>query len=257
MKKVLIVLLICLLFTKVYTQNFHNTQVHLPMKFGIIGGANLANQYYNTGLKTLITSSIIGFNVGFFLDIKVLNDKHNSHNFSKVSIVPNLLYSTQGSSYKENGRTVTLNYSYLNYPIYVQIKIGEKDGPAGIGIIYYTIEPGIHLGYLQESSAYESENQITRKLTIEKNTQNKFDYGLNLGFGLGYETNKQKLQENQGYKKTDIGYKVDDYTRKSGFLYFKIRYTYSFANALNIEGAILKNSVLQLSVGWAPYWNTK
>ena len=100
----------------VFAFSFANAQ---KAEFGIKGGLNIANQNFS-GEEAPSPSSIIGFHLGGFVDIKIAD---------KFSIQPEVLYSTQGSKFNmlvdiedtEYDTENTFKLSYINIPVMFNI----------------------------------------------------------------------------------------------------------------------------------------
>jgi len=108
-------------------------------QFGLKGGLNVTN-LNNKEEGAPSTSSIVGINVGCFVDLKISN---------KFSIQPELLYSTQGSSFdllvnvegNEYDTKNTFKLSYINLPVLFKYHADKK----------FSLEAGPQIGFLTTS----------------------------------------------------------------------------------------------------------
>ena len=130
-------------------------------QFGIKAGVNFATLTGDVG----DASSIVGFNVGGFAEIKVSE---------KFSVQPELLYSTQGATLESEGQKVDFNLSYLNIPVMAKYYVAPK----------FNLEIGPQIGFLTSAKG--------KAMGISADMKDLFkstDFGLN--FGAGYDfTNK-------------------------------------------------------------------
>ncbi len=131
-------------------------------QFGIKGGLNIATI---TGDDTSGVSSIIGFNVGAFTEIKISE---------KFSIQPELLYSTQGAKVDSDGDNVDFILSYLNIPIMAKYYVSPK----------FSLEAGPQIGFLTSAKGKAMGVSID-----VKDFFNSTDFGLNLGGGYDFTKN--------------------------------------------------------------------
>ncbi len=158
-------------------------------KFGLKGGLNIANQS-NTALSGLAqtnSSSIIGFNIGGYVEIELAN---------KISIQPELLFSLQGGKlsyvdylrldYMDPGEYVNVEtvdkLSYINMPIMFKYYVIDK----------LTLELGPQLGILVSSNRNTSYYGPTYSGNSSRNSKDFYstiDYGINLGAGYNISEN--------------------------------------------------------------------
>jgi long-subunit fatty acid transport protein len=145
-------------------------------KFGLKAGLNVANQVYS-GSVAPSPSSIVGFNLGGFVDVKITD---------KFSIQPEVLYSTQGSKFNMtvfNGGTNyntenTFKLAYLNIPVMFKYYAAEK----------FSFEAGPQIGFLIDSKLVV--NVLGQSVSQDaKDLFEKIDFGFNLG--AGYEISKK------------------------------------------------------------------
>lgn len=203
MKKIILTVVV------VFAFSFANAQ---ETKFGVKGGLNVANQNYS-GDDAPSPSSIIGFHIGGFVEIKIAD---------KFSIQPELLYSAQGSKFNlevpyEGGIYSTENtfkLSYINIPVMFKYYVAEK----------FSLEAGPQIGFLVDSKL--KTNVIGQSVSQDaKDLFESVDFGFNLGVGYDFT------------KKISAG----------------IRYNLGLTNVMKTESgdnSEAKNSVFSLSVGY-------
>jgi opacity protein-like surface antigen len=203
MKKIILTAVAVLVF------GFVNAQ---KAEFGIKGGLNVANQSYS-GEVSPSPSSIIGFHIGGFVEVKVSD---------KFSIQPELLYSTQGSEFdmtvNNNGiyydTKNTFKLAYINIPVMFKYYAAEK----------FSLQAGPQIGFLT-SSKMETE-VIGQSVTQDvKDLFETVDFGLNIGAGYDFT------------KKVSAG----------------IRYNFGLANVAKIDDGSndkIKNNVFSVSLGY-------
>lgn len=193
----------------VFAFSFANAQ---KAEFGIKGGLNIASQNFK-GDEAPSTSSLTGVNVGFFVGIKVSE---------KFSIQPELLYSTQGSSFNINQlfegdfyeTENTFKLSYINIPVMFKYYADKK----------FSLEAGPQIGFLTSS-------KIETKVLGQSVTQDakalfkSVDFGFNIGAGY-------------------------DFTKK---LSASLRYNIGLANIAETEtgeDVEIKNNVFSINLGY-------
>jgi hypothetical protein len=103
---------------------------HAQIKFGAKGGLNIANQNFEFEGFSISPDSKIGFHIGAMAKAAISE---------KVSIMPELLYSTEGSSTDDGDFEV----NYINLPILVAFNPSEM----------FNIHAGPQLGYLISADA--------------------------------------------------------------------------------------------------------
>ena len=142
MKKILVLAVLTVLgFTNVNAQE---------IKFGAKGGLNFASI---SGDNTKGIDLVTAFNFGVLSEIPISD---------KFSFQPELMYSGQGYSFKNN----TIALSYLNIPL-----MGKYYLTKGL-----SLEAGPQIGFLLSAK---------NEKTDVKDSFNTFDFGVN--FGLGYK----------------------------------------------------------------------
>jgi hypothetical protein len=129
-------------------------------RFGVKGGLNLSNW---AGGDVEDTKSLVGFHVGGFAEIKIIE---------KLAIQPELLFSTQGT--KIDGGSFFGDFdvktNYLNIPVLAKYYIVEK----------FSVEAGPQLGVLLSAKS-EGEDVKDAFKTV--------DFGFNLGAGYHFTEN--------------------------------------------------------------------
>lgn len=145
---------IILCIVAVFAFGYANAQ---KTQFGVKAGVNFATLAGDSDGA----SSIVGFNVGGFAEIKISE---------KFSIQPELLYSTQGAEIDSDGETVDFNLSYLNIPIMAKYYVAPK----------FSLELGPQIGFLTSAKG----EAMGVSVDIEDFFKST-DFGLN--FGAGYD----------------------------------------------------------------------
>lgn len=138
--------------------------------FGVKGGLNLSSLSFEETYN-LSSSGRTAFHVGFIAEIPLTQ---------KISIQPELLYSTEGGTYlMERSTSVPIvleeKIDYLNLP--VMAKYYLVDG--------FAVEAGPQFGYLVSGKTYEMLLGGGERKINTKDSHRSFDFGL--GAGLSYE----------------------------------------------------------------------
>ncbi|MBS7232294.1 PorT family protein [Flavobacterium psychroterrae] len=160
MKKVILCMIAIIVF------GFANAQ---ETKFGLKGGGNISNFLGDVnGFK-----SRVGFNVGVFVEIKLLKN---------FSIQPEILYSQQGAKLKYAGNFYDGN-NYQYYKTKLMYNLGYINVP--IMFKYYAIEKlaieaGPQIGFLVSANGKTKVNGLNTDISI-KDFYKTIDFGLNLG----------------------------------------------------------------------------
>ncbi|PAM94075.1 hypothetical protein B4N84_13410 [Flavobacterium sp. IR1] len=126
------------------------------LKFGVKAGVNFANQTGDAsfGGISVDKEGITSYHVGAVAEIKLLE---------KFAIQPELLYSTQGASYKSAGQEFKNELGYLSIPVMAKIYLTKS----------FSVEAGPQASFLlSEKNDFDVKNAET------------FDFGLNFGLGL-------------------------------------------------------------------------
>jgi len=128
--------------------------VNAQATFGAKAGLNVANFSGDvTDNKTLV-----GFNVGVFVEIEL------SESFK---LQPELLYSTQGTKFKEEGVSIDFEMNYINLPIMFKYAVAEG----------FYLEAGPQIGFLVTAEAFGID---------VKDEMESVDFGANLGFSYDF-----------------------------------------------------------------------
>jgi hypothetical protein len=137
--------------------SFANAQDKKDMSFGIKGGMNISAVTNVTG-----SSSLTGFHIGGFAEFKVSD---------KLTIQPELLYSTQGDKY-DGGKT---NLDYINIPVMAKYYVTDA----------LSLEAGPQIGLLISGK----ENLDSGGSTDVKSAYKSTDFDLDLGAGYDFTEN--------------------------------------------------------------------
>ena len=127
------------------------------VKFGIKAGLNYANQ---TGTEIMIdaktyqTEAITSYHAGLIAEIGI---------FERLSIQPELLYSTQGATYKNVAGDVLSKVGYVSIPLMVKIGLSKS----------INLELGPQASFL-----------LSEKDGFNVNNANTFDFSVAGGLGL-------------------------------------------------------------------------
>ncbi|RYJ37700.1 OMP_b-brl_2 multi-domain protein [Flavobacterium anhuiense] len=133
---------------------FSNAQ---ETRFGIKGGVSLTN--FSGDVEA---NSKVGFLVGGFAEIKIID---------RLSIQPELLFSSQGAKYEYIGMDNTnLNLNYINVPVLAKFYITKE----------FTVEGGPQIGFLV--SAKDDGEDV-------KDFYKSVDFGFNFGAGYNFTDN--------------------------------------------------------------------
>ncbi|MDR6762770.1 opacity protein-like surface antigen [Flavobacterium sp. 2755] len=150
MKKVILTTMAILAF------GFANAQ---KTRFGVKGGLNVSTL---TGEYEDDTKSLIGFHVGGFAEIKVIE---------RLAIQPELLFSAQGARFEGIGNDkYDAKLNYLNIPVLAKFYITKQ----------FTVEAGPQIGFLL-SAKIEGEDA--------KDFYKSADFGFNFGAGYNFTDN--------------------------------------------------------------------
>ena len=161
---------IILTVAAVFAFGFTNAQ---ETKFGIKGGVNFANL---TG-DIEDNSSLVGFNVGGLVEIKVSD---------KFFIQPELLFSAQGAKAEYTEGTINyegkLNLGYLNIPLMAKYYVAEG----------LSLEAGPQIGFLLSAKSKFDVTDGTNSASSEEDVKDDFestDFGFNFGAGYDFTSN--------------------------------------------------------------------
>ena len=127
-------------------------------KFGVKGGLNITSfsggNYYDA-------KSLVGFQVGGFAEIKIIE---------RLSIQPEVLFSTQGAKQEFGNTDFDTKLNYINVPVLAKFYITKQ----------FTVEAGPQIGFLV--SAKNNGNDA-------KDSFKTFDTGFNFGAGYNFTEN--------------------------------------------------------------------
>ena len=149
MKKIILAAIAVMAF------GFTNAQ---ETRFGIKGGVNLSTL---TGEYEDDTKSLVGFTVGGFAEIKVIE---------RLSIQPELLYSAQGAKFEDAFGKYDAKLNYLNIPVLAKFYITKQ----------FTVEAGPQIGFLL-SAKIDGEDA--------KDFYKSADFGFNFGACYNFTDN--------------------------------------------------------------------
>ncbi|BDU23371.1 MULTISPECIES: porin family protein [unclassified Flavobacterium] len=149
MKKIILAAIAVMAF------GFTNAQ---ETRFGIKGGVNLSTL---TGEYEDDTKSLVGFTVGGFAEIKVIE---------RLAIQPELLYSAQGARFEDAFGKYDAKLNYLNIPVLAKFYITKQ----------FTVEAGPQIGFLL-SAKIDGEDA--------KDFYKSADFGFNFGAGYNFTDN--------------------------------------------------------------------
>ena len=125
MKKIILAAIAVMAFS------FANAQ---ETRFGVKGGLNLTTF---AGGNYWDAKSLVGFHVGGFAEIKIIE---------RLSIQPEVLFSTQGAKLEDGLDDFDAKLNYINIPVLAKFYVTKQ----------FTVEAGPQLGFLV-SAKHESE----------------------------------------------------------------------------------------------------
>lgn len=145
-------------------------------RFGVKGGLNLSTV---VGGDVENTKSLVGFHVGGFAEIKVVE---------KFFIQPELLYSAQGTKFDGPfGEDFDTKLNYLNIPVLAKYYIVEK----------FSVEAGPQLGILLSAKADgEDIKDYSRSVDFGFNVGAGYNFTDNLSIGLRYTIGLSPISDN-------------------------------------------------------------
>lgn len=131
------------------------------IKFGVKAGVNFANLNGDPGFEGISVDKegITSYHAGLVAEIKLLD---------KFSIQPELLYSTQGATYKTAVEDFKNELGYLTIPVMAKIYLNKS----------FSLEVGPQASFL-----------LSNKKEFDVQDPKTFEFGVNAGLGL-------KLTEN-------------------------------------------------------------
>lgn len=149
MKKIILAAIAVMAFS------FANAQ---ETRFGVKGGLNLTTF---AGGNYWDAKSLVGFHVGGFAEIKIIE---------RLSIQPEVLFSTQGAKLEDGLDDFDAKLNYINIPVLAKFYVTKQ----------FTVEAGPQLGFLV-SAKHESEDA--------KDLYKSVDLGFNFGVGYNFTEN--------------------------------------------------------------------
>lgn len=212
------------------------------IKFGAKAGLNLSNLNGDYPTKINEKSSKIGFHIGGFAEYEI-NDK--------FTLQPELIFSTQGNTYgfKDyygngsyyDGADYNLSLNYLNLPIILRYKVIEK----------LSIDFGPQIGYVLSANTKIDVTEDSRDPS--QNYSVEIDMLRDGVYNFGGTTVQSKASVNRLDFSFNLG-ATYDITEK---IFVQGRYNFGLTtldknstNGTNTNSWNLKNSVLQLSIGY-------
>lgn len=149
MKKIILAAIAVMAF------GFTNAQ---ETRFGVKGGLNITSfsggNYYDA-------KSLVGFQVGGFAEIKIIE---------RLSIQPEVLFSTQGAKQEVGMTDFDIKTNYINVPVLAKFYITKQ----------FTVEAGPQIGFLVSA---KSEGDDV------KDSFKSVDTGFNFGAGYNFTEN--------------------------------------------------------------------
>jgi opacity protein-like surface antigen len=150
-----------ILFTVLLVAISMNMQAQL-VKFGIKGGVNYANQNgsdITVNGDNYQTDAITSYHAGLIAEIKLVDS---------FSIQPELLYSTQGASYKNATEEFRNELGYLSIPVLAKINLNK----------FVSLELGPQASFL-----------LSERNNFDVKDANTFDFAVVGGLGLNITKN--------------------------------------------------------------------
>jgi opacity protein-like surface antigen len=128
------------------------------LQIGVKAGVNFASQTGDASLQGVAfdKEGITNFHAGLVAEIKLLE---------KFSIQPELLYSTQGATYKNAAQEFKNELGYLSIPVMAKIYLNNANS--------VSLELGPQASFL-----------MSNKKEFDVEDPNTFDFALNAGLGL-------------------------------------------------------------------------
>lgn len=127
------------------------------LKYGIKGGVNFANQTgsnININNTDYNTSTITNYHFGFVAKMQLINS---------LAIQPELLYTTQGATYKNTLEEFDNKLGYISIPVMAKIKFNN----------IIDLELGPQASFL-----------VSEKNNFDSNDAETFDFGVNAGLAF-------------------------------------------------------------------------
>lgn len=149
------------------------------VKFGVKAGVNFANQTGDaTDAPEVDKEGITSYHAGLVAEIKLLD---------RFAIQPELLYSTQGASYKEAGQEFKNELGYLTIPVMAKFYLTDS----------FSLEVGPQASFL-----------LSEKDNFDIYDNKTFEFGVNAGLGFKL-TENFFIQGRYGLGLTDVSKEAD------------------------------------------------
>ena len=149
------------------------------VKFGVKAGVNFANQTGDaTDAPGIDKEGITSYHAGLVAEIKLLD---------RFAIQPELLYSTQGASYKEAGQEFKNELGYLTIPVMAKFYLTDS----------FSLEVGPQASFL-----------LSEKDNFDIYDNETFEFGVNAGLGFKL-TENFFIQGRYGLGLTDVSKDAD------------------------------------------------
>jgi Outer membrane protein beta-barrel domain len=182
-------------------------------KFGVKGGINIANQIFGGSTPNPTPSSIIGYNIGALVEIKLSDD---------IALQPELFYSREGAKFNLTLPVNGIIYNtqnefdirYINLPLILKYYASKE----------FCLEFGPQIGFLTSADLITK----VQGQSITQNAKTLFnsnDFGLNFGLSNNFNSN----------------------------LFLQGRYNFGLSNIAKTESgddSIIKNRVISFSLGY-------
>lgn len=150
------------------------------LKIGVKAGVNFANQTGDASFEGIEfdKDGITSYHAGLVAEIKLLD---------RFAVQPELLYSTQGASYKSAGQEFKNELGYLSIPVMAKFYLSDS----------FSLEVGPQASFLlSERNDFDIENGET------------FEFGVNAGLGFKI-TENFFIQGRYGLGLTDASKNAD------------------------------------------------
>ena len=150
------------------------------VKFGVKAGVNFANQSGDTRFdnRDFSKEGITSYHAGLVAEVKLLD---------RFAIQPELLYSTQGASYKEAGQEFKNELGYLTIPVMAKFYLTDS----------FSLEVGPQASFL-----------LSEKDNFDIYDNETFEFGVNAGLGFKL-TENFFIQGRYGLGLTDVSKDAD------------------------------------------------
>lgn len=129
------------------------------IRFGIKGGVNFANQNGDEVPNFTDKEAITNYHAGLVAEVKLMD---------RFAIQPELLYSTQGASYKNAGEEFKNELGYLSIPVLAKIYLSES----------LSLELGPQASFL-----------LSERKNVDFGNPETFEFGVVGGLGLNITKN--------------------------------------------------------------------